>query len=62
MFWRLLNDLGLWIDDEYLARKEARTVIYDKREIIPRCVIRVSEYYCTLHVSVFIYVPFLYLM
>ena len=41
LFWRLLNDMGLWRDDEYLQRKEARTSIYDKREIIPRCVITV---------------------
>ena len=40
--WRLLNDMGLWRDDEYLQRKEGRTAIYDKREIIPRCVVTVS--------------------
>ena len=43
MFWRLLKDLGLWADEEYLARKEARTVRDDKREIMPRCVITVRD-------------------
>ncbi|XP_064397775.1 uncharacterized protein LOC135344493 [Halichondria panicea] len=38
-FWRLLNTLRVWVDDEYLARKETKTVIHDKREIIPKCVV-----------------------
>ena len=33
------------MDDEYLARKERRTAMYDKREIIPTCVITVSHYF-----------------
>ena len=45
MFWRLLRDVGLWMDDEYLARKERRTAMYDKREMIPTCVITVSHYF-----------------
>jgi hypothetical protein len=45
LFWKLLSDVGLWCDDEYLQRKEARTVIHDKRDIIPNCVITVST--CT---------------
>ena len=32
----------LWHDDEYLQRKKGMTTIYDKRVIIPRCVITVS--------------------
>ena len=52
MFWRLLNDLQLWVDDEYLMRKEARTVIYDRREIMPRCVVIVSA----LHIAKYIMV------
>ncbi len=39
MFWRLLSDLRVWVDDEYLERKEHRTVIQDRREITPKCVI-----------------------
>ena len=46
LFWRLLSDLRVWCDDEYLQRKEARTSIYDKREIIPQCVIAVSKLQC----------------
>lgn len=42
MFWRLLSDLGVWRDQEYLARKEARTTEHKKCEMIPRCVITVS--------------------
>lgn len=33
--------LGLWQDEQYLRRKELRTVRDDKRDIIPDCVIRV---------------------
>ena len=33
------------MDDEYLARKERRTAMYDKREMIPTCVITVSHYF-----------------
>ena len=43
LFWGLLNSLGVWTDDEYLERKESRTSVYDKREIIPKCVINVSK-------------------
>ena len=42
LFWRMLNDLGLWKDEEYLTRKEARTVRHDKRDIMPSCVIKVG--------------------
>ena len=44
----------MWVDDEYLARKETRTVIHDKREIIPKCVVLVSDkilQVCTCTVS-----------
>ena len=41
-FWGLLNTLGVWSDEEYLQRKEQRTVIMDKRDIIPKCIITVS--------------------
>jgi hypothetical protein len=40
-FWRLL--LGIFQDEEYLLRKERRTVRADKRDIIPKCVITVSK-------------------
>ena len=41
-FWKLLSDVGLWQNEEYLRRKEGRTVIHDKREII---VVTVSTLY-----------------
>jgi hypothetical protein len=41
-FWKLLSDVRLWCDEEYLRRKEERTVIHDKREIMPKCVVTVS--------------------
>ena len=44
LFWRLLKDLGLWRDDEYIQRKELRTTRDDKRDIIPKCVIMVIIY------------------
>ena len=28
LFWQLLRDVGLWMDDEYLARKARRTAMY----------------------------------
>ena len=37
----LLSDVGLWCDEECLRRKEERTVIHDKREIMPKCVVTV---------------------
>lgn len=44
LFWALLNKLGVWGDDVYLEKKQRRTSIYDKREIIPLCIVRVSIY------------------
>ena len=32
----------MWKDEEYLRRKEMRTVRDDKRDIIPMCIITVS--------------------
>ena len=40
-FWKLLRDLGVWRDEEYLARKEQRTVRDDRRDILPNCIIQV---------------------
>ena len=40
-FWRCLSDLGVWRDEEYIARKELRTVRDDRRDIMPDCVIEV---------------------
>ena len=31
MFWKVLKDLGVWCDEEYLRRKQDRTVWDDKR-------------------------------
>ena len=41
-FWRCLNTLGVWRDEEYLYRKEARTARDDRRDIIPDCILAVS--------------------
>ena len=41
-FWRTLKELNLWNHEEYLQRKEERTVRDDKRDIIPNCIITVS--------------------
>ena len=37
-FWRLLADLCVWKDEEYIRRKQARTTRDDKREVMPKCV------------------------
>ena len=42
LFWSTLKDLGMWRDDEYLQRKQERTVIGDRRDIIPDCIIMAS--------------------
>jgi len=42
-FWRCLNHLGLWQDEEYLRRKATRTVRDDRRDIMPDCVIDVRK-------------------
>ncbi len=50
LYKRLLSDLRVWVDDEYLERKERRTAIQDRREIIPKCVITLRELlYWQLH-------------
>ena len=64
LFWRLLKDLGVWRDEEYMKRKEERTARDDRREIIPLCIIEVRNkltqckwtvhYSATLHVYVFL--------
>ena len=36
---RTLKNLNLWMDEEYLQRKEERTVRDHKRDIIPNCII-----------------------
>ena len=43
LFWKTLRDVGVWKDEEYLLRKETRTSRYDKREIIPSCIIEVKK-------------------
>ena len=42
-FWRVLNDLGVWRHDQYLARKALRTCVEDVREVMPTCVLNVRE-------------------
>ena len=44
-FWRCLRGLGVWADEEYLRRKEARTVRDDRRDIMPDCVLEVQSYH-----------------
>ena len=44
-FWRSLKALGVWHDEDYLRRKEARTVRDDRRDIMPDCVIEVHTLY-----------------
>ena len=48
LFWKLLKDLGVWHDAEYLERKAERTTRDDRRDILPQCVIEVNELDCTL--------------
>ncbi len=43
LFWRCLNTLGVWQDEEYLTTKELRTARDDRRDIMPRCVIEVRK-------------------
>ena len=52
LFWKLLKDLGVWRDTEYLGRKAQRTTRDDRRDILPQCVIEVNQldYTCTHHV------------
>ncbi len=48
LFWRCLNTLGVWQDEEYeeyLRAKELRTARDDRRDIMPRCVIEVRKKY-----------------
>ena len=54
-FWRTLKDLNLWNDEEYLQRKEERTVRDDKRDIIPNCIITVSFYLYSEYQPFYIY-------
>lgn len=32
----------MWRDDEYLQRKQERTIIGDRRDIIPHCIVMAS--------------------
>ena len=42
LYRKLLNDLGVWRDPEYLRRKERRTVRDDRRDVLPACVLKVQ--------------------
>ena len=42
---RTLKNLNLWIDEEYLQRKEERTVRDHKRDVIPNCIISYSYFF-----------------
>ena len=41
-FWKVLKELGLWRNPQYLSRKCRVTHEDDPREIIPLCVVNVS--------------------
>ena len=43
-FWRVLNELGLWRHEEYIARKVLQTSQDDAREIMPACVLTVRKH------------------
>lgn len=51
LYWRVLSDLRVWCDEEYLERKAARTSISDRREIIPNCVTTVTKFKICLPVQ-----------
>ncbi len=42
-FWTLMGRLGLWNDPHYIALKATRTLVTDKRDVLPLCVITVSR-------------------
>ena len=46
-FWTCLKALGVWDNEEYLHRKEGRTVREDKMDIMPDCVIEVHMQHYT---------------
>ena len=54
-FWRLLQQIGLWMHEEYLMRKERVTARDDPREIIPKCVVKVRVHNQTSHLMVAVY-------
>ena len=37
LYRKILSDLGLWCDKQYLQRKGSRTSTFDRQEIIPKC-------------------------
>ena len=44
MFWRVLNELGVWRHEEYLERKALQTITDDVQEIVPEsCVLYVRS-------------------
>ena len=49
--------LEMWNDEEYLQRKEERTLRDDKRDIIPNCIITESFFFIlsTSHFILYIY-------
>ena len=42
-FWTLLGQLGVWNHPLYLEYKLTKTAIHDKRDVMPDCVLRVSQ-------------------
>ena len=43
-FWTLLKQLGVWSHPEYLTYKATKASVNDKRDVMPECVLKVSEY------------------
>ena len=43
-FWTLLTQLGEWSHPEYLTYKATKASVKDKRDVMPECVLKVSEY------------------
>ena len=50
LFWKTLKDLGVWGTEQYLNRKEQQTRRFDKRELIPDCIVNVRTYYIILYI------------
>ena len=46
-FWTLLGQLGVWNDPHYLALKATKTRINDRRDVMPLCIVNVSNNTCS---------------
>ena len=55
-FWRLLKEIGFFKDPDYLRQKERKTVRVDKREILPKCIVKVKNTMLGLDLIMYIHV------